>query len=548
MTGAFRTVLPALLGGLLLAAATPPAWFAGAEFLVFAGLAVHFTIATGTMRTGWRSYLLGCVHMALFSWSVHHVLWFAYAAVVLLGGCYTVLASFATRAAPQAWRVPAFAFATAGAYWLRSVMPELHYPHGQPAQCLWQWPGLLGSVSFGGEALANGLFAGLAAAVVELWRSWRTAALPWRRASLQVGVVALLALGTTLAGRAVHAGLSTAEPATVRIAAIEPGFHPALEFQGLGEGEFWPRWRATFLDRLVRPTRELLREPNPPELVLWPESSVPDEIDATAPTGSALRSLAGVFAGHSGQLLLGGNQMHAGDQLTPAAFLVDLPKGEIQGRQQKRWLVPGGEFPPFLHLLPEAIGAWLRDTFADVMRQIPNGRAGVETPPLRTRGGVPFGVLLCYDNAFPGPARSQVAAGARFLCVLSNEAWFRSGDQLVQLVAMTVLRALETATPVVRCTQDGWSVAVGADGRLLAELSLAQGRQAAHRILRIDLPLGAGRESPMAWLMAWLGPATGTSLGLLLLHAAWRWATLRAARTASRSASTGSSGRRGSGS
>lgn len=548
MTGAFRTVLPALLGGLLLAAATPPAWFAGAEFLVFAGLAVHFAIATGTMRTGWRSYLLGCVHMALFSWSVHHVLWFAYAAVVLLGGCYTVLASWATRAAPQAWRVPAFAFATAGAYWLRSVMPELHYPHGQPAQCLWQWPGLLGSVSFGGEALANVLFAGLAGAAVESWRSWRTAALPWRRAWLQVGVAALLALSTTLAGRAVRTGLSTAEPALVRIAAIEPGFHPALEFQGLGEGEFWPRWRATFLDRLVRPTRELLRGPNPPELVLWPESSVPDEIDAAAPTGGALRSLAGVFAGHSGQLLLGGNQMHAGDQLTPAAFLVDLPKGEIQGRQQKRWLVPGGEFPPFLHLLPEAIGGWLRDTFADVMRQIPNGRAGVETPPLRTRGGVPFGVLLCYDNAFPGPARSQVAAGARFLCVLSNEAWFRSGDQLVQLVAMTVLRALETATPVVRCTQDGWSVAVGADGRLLAELSLAEGRQAAHRILRVDLPLGAGRESPMAWLMAWLGPATGISLGLLLLHAAWRWATLRAARTASRSASTGSSGRRGSGS
>jgi len=275
---------------------------------------------------------------------------------------------------------------------------------------------------------------------------------------------------------------------------------------------------------------------------------VPDEIDAASPTGVALRSLAGAFAGHSGQLLLGGHRVHADDQLTPSAFLVDLPKGEILGHQQKRWLVPGGEFPPFLHLLPDAIGGWLRDTFADVMRQIPNGRAGVEAPPLRTRAGVPFGVLLCYDNAFPGPARSQVAAGARFLCVLSNEAWFRGGDQLVQLVAMTVLRALETATPVVRCTQDGWSVVVGADGRLLAELPLASGRQAASRILRLDLLLGAGRESPMAWLGTGLGPTTGASLGLLLLHGLWRWATLRAARTASRSASTGLSDRRGSGS
>lgn len=548
MNGTRRVVLLALVGGLLLAAATPPAWFSGAEVLVLGGLAVHFAIATGEAGTGWRSYLLGCVHMALFSWSVHHVLWFAYAAVVLLGGCYSVLASWATRAAPTALRVPAFALASAGAYWLRSVMPELHYPHGQPAQCLWQWPALLGSVSFGGEALANVLLAGLAAAAVELWRSWCTAALPWRRAWLQVGVVASLTVGATLAGRAVHGGLAAGEPSSVRLAAIEPGFHPGLEFQGLGDGEFWPRWRAMFLERLVRPTRELLRGPTPPELVLWPESSVPDEIDVESPTGVTLRSLAGAFAGHSGQLLLGGHLLRADDQLTPSAFLVDLPKNEIQGHQQKRWLVPGGEFPPFLHLLPDAIGGWLRDTFADVMRQIPNGRAGVETPPLRTRAGVPFGVLLCYDNAFPGPARTQVAAGARFLCVLSNEAWFRGGDQLVQLVAMTVLRALETATPVVRCTQDGWSVVVGADGRLLDELPIVRGRQAASRILRVDLRLGAGRESPMAWLGTGLAPATGASLGLLLLHGLWRWATLRAARTASRSASTGRSDRRGSGS
>lgn len=548
MNGARRVVPLALCGGLLLAAATPPAWCQGAEFLVLVGLAVHFVVATGTARAGLGSYLLGCVHMALFSWSVHHVLWFAYVAVVLLGGCYSVLATWATRAAPAALRVPAFAVASAGAYWLRSVMPELHYPHGQPAHCFWQWPGLLGSVCLGGEALANVWLGCLAGAAVELWRSWRTAALPWRRAWVQFGMVMLAALGTTLAGWAVHTSLRSGERAVVRLAAIEPGFHPALEFAGLAEGEYWPRWRATFLDRLVRPTRELLRGPEPPELVLWPESSVPDEVDSEALPGVALRSLAGTFAGHSGQLLLGGHRVFAHDQLTPSAFLVELPKAEILGHQHKRWLVPGGEFPPFLHLLPDALGGWLRDTFAEVMRQIPNGRPGEEVPPLRTRSGVPFGVLLCYDNAFPGPARHQVAGGARFLCVLSNEAWFRGGDQLVQLVAMTVLRALETATPVVRCTQDGWSVAVGHDGQLLAELPILRGRQPASRILRVDLALGAGRESPMAWLGTSLGPATGAALGLLLLHGLWRWATLRTARTASRSASTGLTDRRGSGS
>jgi len=548
--------VPPVVGGLLLWAATPPAWFPGAEFLVLAGLLLHFVVATSSSRPVSASYLLGCVYMATFSWSTHHVLWFAYAAIVLLGGGYFVLTSLIVRAAPLAVRVPVFALASAAGFWLRSVMPEIYYPHGQPAHCLWQWPELLGAVTLGGEVLANVLLAGLAAAACELWFSWRTASVPWRRARAQFvgGLVATVVL--TVAGDLVHASGRPAGAArdaasdVVRIAAIEPGLHPVLEFDGLrDEKEFWRAWDDRFHERLLEPSRELLTAAEPPELLLWPESSVHESLTpADLAAGRPLRIVAGALPASAAQLLLGANVRLDDRRMTPAAFLLDLPKAQVVGHHEKRALVPGGEFPPLFALLPEAAGSWIRDTFASVMRMVPDGVPGRELPPLRTRRGVPFGVLLCYDNAFPGPAAAQVAAGARFLVVLSNEAWFQGGDQLRQLVAMTVLRARETATPIVRCTQDGWSVAIGADGRVLAELPVLVGRQDRSRILRVDLPLGTGEKLPMAWLRAAVGPFAAVVSLLVLLHGCWRWAKLRAARTASRTAAPGVPGGERSGS
>lgn len=552
-----RSFLLAGLGGLLLFAATPPAWFPGAEFLVVAGLAVHFAIAAAPARSLGASYLLGCVYMATFSWSTHHVLWFAYAAIVLLGGGYFVLTSAIVRMAPLAVRAPTFALASAAGFWLRSVMPEIYYPHGQPAHCLWQWPELLGAVTVGGEVLLNALLALLAAVLVEAWQSWRTAQVAWRRARRQfvaaVGVIAL----ATIVGDVVHARCRASGADVVRLAAIEPGLHPVREYEGLSEKEFWATWRARFLERLVQPTRELLAAAAPPELVLWPESSVHEAVPAAELVGGAsrapasgpiLRTLAGLLPASDAQLLLGANVKVGVDRMTPAALLLDLPTARIVGHQEKRALVPGGEFPPLFALLPAAAGQWIRDTFADVMRMVPDGVPGRELPPLRTRRGVPFGVLLCYDNAFPGPAAAQVAAGARFFVVLSNESWFQGGDQLWQLVAMSVLRARETATPMLRCTQDGWTVAIGGDGRMLADLPPMVGRQPSHRKLQFDLPLGTGAVLPMASLRAGAGPFAFGACLLVFLHACVRWAKLRAARTASRAAATGVPGGERSGS
>ncbi|MBL8730123.1 MAG: apolipoprotein N-acyltransferase [Planctomycetes bacterium] len=560
MTGARRGsgFALALLGGALLAAATPPAVFPGAEFLVLVGLAAWFALARDTRRSWWCSYLLGCVHMAWFSWSIHHVMWPAYVAIVVLGGGYFVLGTAALRAVPRRGQALAFGVVVAGSFWLRASVPAIHYPHGQPCHCLWQWPVLLGSVTVGGEGLANALLGWLAASLGELWQGWRIGAPSWRAARRRGALALAAAFVATGAGCAVAflSGSATAPssdgPPPASLVLVEPGLHSFDYLRGLPE---------TFEERLRRPTQSLLleglgdvprvpRPGDPPRpdrtLVLWPESSIPVTIPVDEIANGTARLLADKLtplATAPRRLLLGINVERAGRE-TPAAVLVDLETGKVLGHQEKRCLVPGGEFIPLLHLLPQSVVDWARGVFEEALGSMPDLEPGRELPLLHTIDGTPFGTLLCYDNAFPGPAADQVAAGARFLCVLSNESWYRGGGELTQLMAMTVCRALETGTPIVRCTTDGWSGVVGADGRLREQLPILPSPTTAARNLVVHLEPGPGRLPPLAWLRAATGPLAALLLGLALLHGVWRWARLRVARTAP--AAAGGPGRPGS--
>ena len=524
----------AVFGGLALAMATPPSPMVGAEFAVFPGLMAWFALATGPQaRLAWPSYLLGCLHMACFSWSVRHVMFGAYVAIVVIGGLYFVIGTWIVRAAPRALAVPAFGIAVATAYWLRAEMPEICYPHGQPCHSLWQWPELLGALVIGGEPLANALMAALAAAGVELARSWRVGVPRWSSGRAQFLACAIACVGVCIAGNAVRSAAAPTVPGMVRLAVVEPGFHPMLDCPADSREQWERSYDAMVVERLVRPTRAQLRDGERVDLVLWPESCLRQPCKRAEIEGGRAVLPLRMQADGATRLLLGMN-VDGDDGGTPAAVLVDVSTGQVLGHQEKRHLVPGGEFLPLLRLLPAAVGGWLRDRFTAALGSLPNAQAGAELPPLQTAAGVRFGALLCYDNAFPDAAAAQVAAGAQFLCVLSNEAWYRGGAELQQLVAMTVMRAVETATPVVRCTQDGWSIAIGADGRVQAELPVAVGPQRAARILSVDLPLGSGRLPTMAWLRCSAGVSMAGLAGALLLHGLIRWAKLRTARTAIR--------------
>ena len=75
----------------------------------------------------------------------------------------------------------------------------------------------------------------------------------------------------------------------------------------------------------------------------------------------------------------------------------------------------------------------------------------VDRQPLR------IGVLICYEDIFPGLARESVLEGAEILAVLTNNGWFGEGSAAYQHAAHSVLRAVENRRPVLRCGNGGWS-------------------------------------------------------------------------------------------
>ncbi len=517
-----------LVAALLLLAATPPAWFVGAEILVVLGLAAWFSLAVGTARPVLASYWIGALHVGAFSWSLRHVSWFGWFAVAVLGGLYYAAAAMATQRAARGGRhcsaILTFAIVVAGSCWLRAEMPGIAYPHGQFAHAFWQWPALLAAVCCGGEPLQNALLAALGAATANVWGSWRTAVVPMRNALRSLLVVVFAWFLVTMLF--VRLPRSESGP-TVTVAAIETGLHPFDAFAEVTDrAGYLRRWQEIVEERLMGPTRQIAGRDamDPPDLVLWPESSVP--FPAVSVGGKVeLQVLQGGYVQLAPQsrLLLGGEVQRDNGRLTPASLMLDA-EGRLVGHHEKQRLVPAGETLP-LGWLPASWAQAIRE-FAQTKVGIPDFEPGRALPPLRLaagrgdRDGAPIAGLICYDNAFHQPVADAVALGARLICVLSNESWYRGGGELEQLAAISVLRSLACDVPIVRCTTDGMTMAVDRDGRVIAALADAHAPQAQARSLRVEVELGDGRLPPLAkwhpragWACsAWLVLAVGIAL------------------------------------
>jgi apolipoprotein N-acyltransferase len=124
----------------------------------------------------------------------------------------------------------------------------------------------------------------------------------------------------------------------------------------------------------------------------------------------------------------------------------------------KRHLVPFGEYIP-LHSL-----------FSFLEKFVPIGQfsAGktLNLIPLVTKEQTyKIGPLICYEDTFPGLARDNVKAGADLHFVATNNAWYGEGASAYQHASHSVLRAIETRRPVIRCGNGGWSGWIDEYGR-----------------------------------------------------------------------------------
>jgi len=258
-----------------------------------------------------------------------------------------------------------------------------------------------------------------------------------------------------------------------------------------------------------RLTAAACADPQPPDLVAWPEcsgGSYEEGLDSFAdetlvfrrsrPPQRGLRP----FPEPACPLLLGG-RIYRGFRERPseifqAALLVDTDE-RLAGSYFKRHLMPFGEYVPWADVVPELRLYFPMETSYDV---------GGE-PAVITSGAARVGPLLCYEDMVPEAAASLVARSANVLVSLIHGAAFTNPLTLRQHRLLAQSRAIENRRVLARSSSTGETCVIDSAGRITARLPLG-----GEGVLLADVPLLEERS-----LASRLGPAFPIVCGLFLV-------------------------------
>ena len=214
------------------------------------------------------------------------------------------------------------------------------------------------------------------------------------------------------------------------------------------------------LDNILEVYRTLSREAHGAQLIVWPESAIPDlannhvdfyrEVyqEASAKGSSLLMgALRAEENPRTGELDYY-NSVLSMDRATPGV-----------GWHDKHHLVPFTEFVP----VPGFVRNWLKVMslpYSDFKRG-KAGQAPLESAGQRIAAGV------CYEDGY-GATQLPALRTATMLVNVTNDAWFGRSTARYQHLQLSRLRAMEAGRPMVRAANDGVSAVIGARGEILA--------------------------------------------------------------------------------
>jgi apolipoprotein N-acyltransferase len=230
------------------------------------------------------------------------------------------------------------------------------------------------------------------------------------------------------------------------------------------------KWDDSARDRIFRTMLDLSRQPSAdgepkPQVILWPETSVPffftDRPDALAALGEMLEP---------GQMLIAGAMREEGASTAASqpryynSVIAINDAGEIVDAVDKVHLVPFGEYIPFSGLLSR-LG--LDQFVAGPMNLSP----GIERHAITVAPGIRALPFICYEIIFPDIVLVDVAS-TDIIVNVTNDAWFGDTPGPYQHFRQAQLRAVETGSSLVRAANTGISGVVDTRGRVVDALSI----------------------------------------------------------------------------
>lgn len=430
-----------ILAGLCFAAAQAPL---GVWPLVFVGFALSVWLLTQSVNTGravWTGWIIGASYFALtLIWIVEPFLvdiaatgWMApFALIGMAGGLALFWALpfwLARRLGKPAtllalWPLAEYARSTffTGFPWGLNAYAWIDTPLAQIAA--WSGPHGLGTLTL------------LLASLPILWDMRKGASLAF------AGFVALALFGSL---RLSNAPDIASDAPVIRLTQPNAPQH-----------QKWDRaYAPIFFQRQIEATQA---EPKP-DLIVWPETSLPNWLNDAEQTLEVVTSAAG------GVPVLIGAQRHEGLRAYNSLFVLD-GSGEIGHIYDKHHLVPFGEYLPFSALFSRLGMGTLTETLG--------GFTAGKGPELIDLGVLGKALaLICYEAVFPHEMNSSDGR-PRFMLHVTNDAWFGTWSGPQQHLVQTRFRAIEQGLPLLRSANTGISASIDAHGRVLTRLPLGE--------------------------------------------------------------------------
>jgi len=137
----------------------------------------------------------------------------------------------------------------------------------------------------------------------------------------------------------------------------------------------------------------------------------------------------------------------------------------------KSKLVVGVENMPFKEMLNPLIGSFLLDMGGTVASRATQTTRSVFKNHSKPIVAAP---IICYESVYGAFVSDYVKAGATFLAVISNDAWWDNTEGHRQLLQYTQLRAIENRRAIARSANTGISALINAKGELIKSLPYGQ--------------------------------------------------------------------------
>ncbi len=320
---------------------------------------------------------------------------------------------------------------------------------------------LIGSEGLGIYGMGSNLL------LLMLWRQTITPSPSHKKLGLRfAGIYALLLmLGIAYGGwRTIELRPHLSEGKPLHIAAIQPNFslqrlasNPNLAFSK----------RKQNLEALLQDSRQALakfpQDSSFPKLVVWPESVYPSPYFKD-PFG---RRLVENFAKEQQTSILlttiDWEKTPDGQRIYGISVLIG-EDGKPQGRYNKIYLMPFGEFIPGSELFP-TYHRWLKKQFPMISEFTRGEEFTVYqlSETHRLSGGI------CYDAFSSEIFRNMVRNGAELVVNLSNLAWFGKTNASAQMALMNRWHAIENRVPFLSISNNGETMFLNPLGETISE-------------------------------------------------------------------------------